>query len=110
MSAQAISIETPPEVWAMGPLPPPVNGMSLLTDKVVKRLQKNGPVTIANWSFGDASPRMHTRILRLLRSAMCLLKLLRHGRVSNGRLYLTCNSKSGLIMTDLMIKAARRLG
>jgi glycosyltransferase involved in cell wall biosynthesis len=110
MAIEKTSVNRDHTVWAIGPMPPPVNGMSLLTDKVVSRLLEKGPVTIADWSFGDASPRLHTRVLRAVRSAMCLAKLLWNGRAKDGRLYLTCNSKGGLIMTDMLIKAARRLG
>src|SRR5205085_2008217 len=99
-----------PEVWALGPLPPPVTGMTVLTEKVVQSLQQRAPVTVGNWSAGDDQPRPHTRILRLMRTARCLAKLVLHGRVRNARLYLTCNSRGGLAMTGLLVKAARRLG
>jgi glycosyltransferase involved in cell wall biosynthesis len=99
-----------PEVWAIGSLPPPITGMSLLTEKVVLRLAERTPLTIANFSSGDAQPRPHTRALRILRTLGCLAKLVIHGRVRDARLYLTCNSRGGLQMTSLLIRAARRLG
>src|SRR5690242_6493401 len=98
-----------PTVWALGPLPPPVTGMTLLTQKVVDALRQRTPVTVASWSAGDDRPRPHTRVLRILRTAGCLLKLLLHGRAKDGRLYLTCNSRGGLAMTGLLVKAARRM-
>src|SRR5262245_34041707 len=110
MTADAALQINRPEVWALGPLPPPVTGMTLLTEKVVQHLRERTPVTVANWSAGDAQPRPHTRALRMLRAAACLLKLILHGRVKNGRLYICCNSKGGLVMTGLLIKAGRRLG
>jgi glycosyltransferase involved in cell wall biosynthesis len=99
-----------PEIWALGPLPPPVTGMSLLTERVVQRLMEQSPVTCENFSAGDAQPRPYTRVLRLLRTLRCLAKLILHGRVQNASLYLTANSKGGLIMTGLLVKTARRLG
>jgi glycosyltransferase involved in cell wall biosynthesis len=99
-----------PEVWAVGSLPPPVTGMSLLTEKIVQSLRERTPLTVVNFSAGDAQPRPYTRAIRLLRTAHCLLKLLFHARVQKARLYLTCNSRGGLIMTGVLVKAARRLG
>src|ERR1051325_8442993 len=96
-----------PTVWALGPLPPPVTGMTVLTQKVVDGLRRHSPITVASWSAGDDRPSPYTRVLRLLRTAGCLGKLLLHGRRKNGRLYLTCNSRGGLAMTGLLVKAAR---
>ena len=94
----------------MGPLPPPVTGMSLLTEKVVDGLRGHTSLAVSNFTAGDARPRRRTRILRLVRTIGCLVRLNAHGRVRNGRLYLTANSRSGLIMTGLIIKSAQRLG
>jgi glycosyltransferase involved in cell wall biosynthesis len=99
-----------PAIWAIGPLPPPVTGMSLLTEKVVERLKEKAPLTIANFSAGDAQPRPHTRVIRMLRTALCLAKLISHGRTRNSRVYICCNSRGGLVMTGLLVQTARRLG
>ena len=84
--------------------------MTLLTEKVVERLREKTPITLATWSAGDSRQRPHIRVLRFLRAAKCLAKLILHGPVRNTRLYLTANSKGGLIMTGLIVIAARRLG
>ena len=94
----------------MGPLPPPVTGMTLVTEKVVDRLQQLTPIRISNWSFGDAQQRLHTRAVRQLQSAICLAKLFWNGRVRDASLYITANSKGGLYMTGLFVKLGRRLG
>jgi glycosyltransferase involved in cell wall biosynthesis len=99
-----------PAVWALCPLPPPVTGMTLLTEKVVDRLREKTAITVATWTAGDSRQRPHTRTLRLLRAAKCLAKLVLHGPVRNTHLYLTANSKGGLIMTGMLVNAARRLG
>lgn len=99
-----------PTVWALCPLPPPVTGMTLLTEKVVERLREKTTITLATWTAGDSRQRPRTRAVRLLRAAKCLAKLILHGPVRNTRLYLTANSKGGLIMTGLIVTAARRLG
>src|SRR6188768_4325125 len=99
-----------PFVWAMGPLPPPVTGLALLTEGVVEGLKKIAPVRVSNYSAGDDRPRPHTRVLRVARTLRCLRQLILHGREKNGRLYLAANSKGGLWITGLIIKAAQRLG
>ena len=99
-------------VWAIGPLPPPVTGMSLLTEKVVARLGDLSPqpLRISNFTSGDARPRLHTRALRLFRTVGCLAQLVAHGPERGGRLYIASNSRGGLLMTGLLIKAGQRLG
>jgi glycosyltransferase involved in cell wall biosynthesis len=99
-----------PAIWAVGALPPPVTGMTLLTEKVVQAFVERMPVTVASFSEGDARLLPHIRVIRFWRAAKCLAKLILHGQVKNARLYLTCNSKGGLKMTALFVKAARRLG
>src|SRR5262245_58421190 len=99
-----------PAVWALCPLPPPVTGMTVLTEKVVDRLREKTPVTLATWSAGDAQQRPHMRVVRFLRAVKCLAKLVLHGRVSNTHLYVTANSKGGLIMTGLIVNTARHFG
>jgi glycosyltransferase involved in cell wall biosynthesis len=84
--------------------------MTLLTEKVVDGLRKRTPVRVINWSAGDASPRLHTRILRFLRAGQAFGALVLHGRVRNARAYITANNKGGLLMTGLLVNAARRLG
>src|SRR3954468_10390757 len=91
MSSTAALKGSRPAVWAVGSLPPPVTGMSLLTEKVVERLKQKSPITILNFASGDSRPRPHLRALRLLRTAGCLAKLILHGRVRNSRLYVTAN-------------------
>jgi glycosyltransferase involved in cell wall biosynthesis len=98
------------QVWALVALPPPVTGMTLLTEKVVNGLREKTSVRVINWSAGDARPRFHTRIRRFLRAAKALATLIVHGRVRDGRAYVTANNKGGLLMTGLIVNAARRLG
>jgi glycosyltransferase involved in cell wall biosynthesis len=94
----------------LGALPPPVTGMTLLTEKVVQRIQQVQPITVTSWSSGDARKRLHTRALRLLRATRSFVQLVLHGRVRNARLFITANSEAGLIMTGLLVWAGRALG
>ncbi len=110
MGSAAKSDNNRPQIWALGALPPPVNGMTLLTEKVIQRIEQEQPVTIINWSAGDPRTRLQTRTLRLLRAARSLVLLLVHGRVRNARLFVTSNSEAGLFMTRLLVRAGRALG
>ncbi|MCC7476810.1 MAG: glycosyltransferase family 4 protein [Pirellulales bacterium] len=91
-------------------MPPPVTGLSVLTEKVVDSLKERTSLLIGNFSAGDSRPSFRTRIIRTFRATACLAKLLLHGRKRNGRLYLACNSQGGLLMTALTIKLAHLLG
>src|SRR5262245_42279368 len=110
MVPQDLSTTKQPEVWALGPLPPPVTGMALLTAKVVDRLEQSIPVRILNLAWHDARPRPYTRVVRLLRAVFCALRLALHGRVQNARLYIAANSQGGLLTTALTIMVGQRLG
>jgi glycosyltransferase involved in cell wall biosynthesis len=99
-----------PDLWALGPLPPPVTGMTLLTEQVLRRLQSAGRVTFLNWSPGLPANRMRAKFKRFFRTLGCLLRLLRHGRVQHARLYIVCSSKAGLLMTGVLVNAGRWLG
>lgn len=97
-------------VWAIGHVPPPVNGMTLLTAEVIRALSEAGPV-----AFCDFSPRSHrvdarTRLSRSVRTLGCVCRLIWNGRVADGRLYIMSNSRSGLVFTALIVWAGRRLG
>jgi hypothetical protein len=99
-----------PTVWAMGPVPPPTTGMTLLTQCVLERLKLAGPVTFHNWSHGRHKVNSAAHLLRLWRTIGCMLKLIAGGRVENRRLYLVCNSRSGLLLTVALVFTARLLG
>jgi hypothetical protein len=102
--------DTPPEIWALAALPPPITGMTLLTQMVLQPVARVRSVRVYNWSAGGSRKRVHNRLRRFLRSGYSIIRLLLHGRVNNARLYVTGNSRGGLIMNWLMIKAGRLLG
>lgn len=98
------------EVVALGTLPPPVTGMTLLTEQVVRGLQAGGPLRLLNWSTGLSKKGLKFRIARLLRVMRSYFTLLRRGRASGAKLYLVANSSAGLFLTALFVGLARRLG
>ncbi len=50
------------------------------------------------------------RVQRIVRTLGGVIRLLLHGRVRNSRLFITCNSQAGLLMTALLVRAGRALG
>jgi glycosyltransferase involved in cell wall biosynthesis len=100
----------PPEIVALGTIPPPVTGMTLLTEQVVRGLQQGGKITFFNWSTGISRRGLKFRAARVLRILQSLAWLLWHGRVTRARLYLVANSKGGLYLTLALVWIARRLG
>lgn len=108
---RAEPIAGPPDVWAIGTLPPPVTGMTLLTKEVVAALQEAGPVTLLDWSGEGRRFDVRYRLRRAGRVFASIRTLLAHGRVDNARLYLTCNSsRGGLLLTGMLVAVAARLG
>lgn len=105
----------PPEtqrvaVVAVGPLPPPVTGLSLITERIVERLKQHGRVTMLNVSPGRAANRLFFRTKRFFRSLSCLGRLIFRGRARDARLYVVANSKGGLLTTLALVAAGRMLG
>jgi glycosyltransferase involved in cell wall biosynthesis len=98
------------DLVVFGTLPPPVTGMTLLTEQVVRGLRNAGPVCLFDWSTGLSRKGLKFRVARTLRVLRTFFQLLRRGRVSNTPLYLVANSGAGLFLTALFVDWARRLG
>ncbi len=97
-------------VYAVGIVPPPVTGMTLVTEKIVQQLQSTGPLTFWNWSPGHQPTRARFHTMRVLHTLGCVLRMLANGRVAGNRLYLLANSRSGLLLTVVLATLARLLG
>jgi glycosyltransferase involved in cell wall biosynthesis len=110
MSAPTASATPSPEVWILATTPPPVTGMTLLTEQVVRGVQAAGPVRILDSSPGMAPKGLIARLTRIGRILGSLATLLRHGRVRGSRMYIAANSKGGLYLTAILVFVCRRLG
>jgi glycosyltransferase involved in cell wall biosynthesis len=97
-------------LWVLGPLPPPVTGMTLLTSAIVSALERGGPVHAYNWSPGIPRRSLWMRLRRNGRMLRSVLMLLARGRVHGERLYMVANSYSGLYSTAIVVFVAKRLG
>jgi glycosyltransferase involved in cell wall biosynthesis len=93
-----------------GPLPPPVTGMTVLTQALLKAVKKGRPVVSYNWSPGVPRRSLWMRLRRNWRMWWSAAKLIAGGRVRNDRLYMVANSFSGLYSTALVLVVAKWLG
>jgi len=98
------------EVWMLGPVPPPVTGMTLLTKAVVRAMQQAGPARFLSWSPGMPRRTLRMRLIRNLRIVGSMIRLLTRGPVKQGRLYLVANAQSGLYLTAPLVLLGRWLG
>jgi glycosyltransferase involved in cell wall biosynthesis len=99
-----------PRVSVVGILPGPINGMTLVTRRVVDALAATMPIRI----FDLAHPRWKHgrlwRIARIARSIAALPRILSWPRLEGDIFYTPVNSGSGLWLNLLHVRAARRRG
>jgi glycosyltransferase involved in cell wall biosynthesis len=97
-------------IWALVALPPPVTGMTLLTEKVVQRLQRSVEIRCFDWSPKNVPRGVRFRMVRAWRIIRSMSSLFAAGRAQGDKLYTAANYKSGLWLTLFLILLARRLG
>jgi glycosyltransferase involved in cell wall biosynthesis len=102
----------PPRVVVLGPLPPPLHGMSLVTQRMAARLQAEASATVIDVSPGAVYDRARWRgravkFARLLRAWVRLPGLRRRG---HRWLYLPLDSRSGLWLNLATVMTGRALG
>jgi glycosyltransferase involved in cell wall biosynthesis len=110
MAAAKTSDDGQIKLQAIGPVPPPVTGMTLFTERVLRQLQRAGPVSFCNWSHSRPNVTPYAQAIRVWRSLGCMVKLMLAGRAADSRLYLVANSRSGLLLTVVFIFVARLRG
>jgi glycosyltransferase involved in cell wall biosynthesis len=93
-------------VLAIGPLPPPVHGYSLITARVIARLQRITTVEVLDLSPGTMVRGWRYHVARAGRAARALWRLAR--RQSQGRtLYLAIAGGAGVFYDLAFVLAAR---
>src|SRR3990170_4909766 len=97
-------------IWALVALPPPVTGLTLLTEKVVERLRRTGEVRCYDWSPKKLPRGWRFRVVRAWRVIRSMATLLVAGRARNSRLYVAANSRAGLWLTMILAMLGRWLG
>ena len=108
MASQAPIFPSP--VTFVGPLPPPVTGMTAMTEHVVEALRKQGPVTCFNWSRDKPLKGIRWKLARAWGVCKSLWGLLVRGRRQGDALYYPANSGWGMIYDMAIVSLARIMG
>src|SRR5690348_16403308 len=101
--------ETGAGVVAIGPLPPPVHGYSLITARMIERLQRVAPVDVLDLSPGTMARGWRYHGARASRACRALWRLARapgHGRT----LYLAIAGGAGVCYDLAFVLVARWRG
>lgn len=101
---------TVPWIVVIGRLPPPVDGMSKVTQLVLDRLRQRGPVQVANLSpgYNGRGPAYHAVKLSLV--FMAALTLIAGALRADKRLYMPADAGLGCWYTIALVGLARLLG
>ena len=99
-----------PSVLFAGALPPPVTGMTVMTDAIVKELRRRGAVQELNWSQGRSLPRWQWKLARLFGAARTLLALAGKGKCAGRTFYYPVSSAAGLYYDWAIAQLARVRG
>lgn len=92
----------------IGALPPPVTGMTAMSQVIVEELKKGGPVRCFNWSAGRNLPRIRWKLVRVFGAFRSFVRILFGRRPPRGVVYYPLSSGWGLFY-DIAILAAARL-
>jgi glycosyltransferase involved in cell wall biosynthesis len=99
-----------PEVTFIGALPPPVTGMTVMTQVVVEALERVTSVRRCNWSRGKPIQGWRWRLARVWGAAKAFFGLIGSGPARGRKLYYAVSSSAGLFYDLLIIGLARTLG
>lgn len=93
-----------------GALPPPVSGMTAMTEVIVNALRERGTVHCINWSRGRVLRGWKWRAARGWGAIRTLAELLRRGKATNGTFYYPMSRGVGLNYDLPIVALARRRG
>jgi glycosyltransferase involved in cell wall biosynthesis len=92
----------------IGALPPPVTGMTAMSQVIVDALREGGPVRLLNWSRGKHLSGLRWKAARFWGACRSLATVLFGWRRGDGVIYYPLSSTWGLLY-DIAILAAARL-
>ncbi|MCH2113948.1 MAG: glycosyltransferase family 4 protein [Pirellulales bacterium] len=97
-------------VTFVGPLPPPVTGMTAMTEVVVESLGRDAPLRSLGWSSASLPGSLGWKLARAKGYFLAMARLLLGKRVVGGRLYCLANSGWGLYYDIALTFIARLRG
>jgi glycosyltransferase involved in cell wall biosynthesis len=96
-------------IVAIGPLPPPLHGLSLATSAMIDLLVEDNTVVVANLSPSPPTARPWRHPAKLARVLAACNTLFRQRRSPGKRGYIACDGGLGQIYTLLLVVTARLL-
>jgi glycosyltransferase involved in cell wall biosynthesis len=102
--------DEPNPITFIGALPPPVTGMTAMSEVIVGALRQGGPVRCFNWSRGRHLSGLRWKIARILGAASSFFKVLFGRRPRGGVVYYPLSSGWGLFYDIAILGAARLRG
>jgi len=102
--------KVPKPVTFIGPLPPPVTGMTFITQIVVDELERAGPVRCFNWSRQKYLKGMRWKIARVRGAIRSCAGLIARGLQPGEILYCPANSSWGMAYDVAILGLGRLLG
>jgi glycosyltransferase involved in cell wall biosynthesis len=103
-----IAEDKPNTITFIGALPPPVTGMTAMSEVIVDALRQGGPVRCFNWSRGKNLSPLGWKLARIVGACSSFAKILFGRRPRRGVVYYPLSSGWGLFY-DIAILAAARL-
>ncbi|HJQ78598.1 MAG TPA: glycosyltransferase family 4 protein [Lacipirellulaceae bacterium] len=100
--------DQPNQITFIGALPPPVTGMTAMSQVIVEELKKGGPVRCFNWSAGRHLSGMRWKLVRVFGALRSFVRILFGRRPPRGVVYYPLSSGWGLFY-DIAILAGARL-
>jgi glycosyltransferase involved in cell wall biosynthesis len=109
-SMNSASDDQPNTITFIGALPPPVTGMTAMSQVIVDALRQNGPVRCFNWSPGKHLSGLRWKIYRISSACRSFVKVLFGRRPRGGLVYYPLSSAWGLLYDIAILGAARLRG
>lgn len=97
-------------ILAIGPLPPPVNGLAVITAGMLSLLARHHDVSVQNVAPGSPSRNLRYHLERARKFSAAAGALVRGRRQPGQVLYLACDGGLGLLYSLALTVLARQLG
>ncbi|TWU28090.1 glycosyltransferase family 4 protein [Bythopirellula polymerisocia] len=94
----------------VGPLPPPVTGMTAMSEVIVQALAEQGPLKCFNWSREKSLKGFRWKLARLWGAFCSFWGLLQRGRQPKQLLYYPVNSSWGMLYDFALLGLGKLLG
>ena len=95
---------------AVGQFPPPLTGLSFITQAVVERIRASQKVTVCNIAARPGAQGLAKHLSRIVKVSFACLSLIRARRRPRMTCYVACEGGFGILHIVVIVGAARLLG